>query len=312
MTKSIAILFSGQGSQFVGMGKDLYDSYSIAKDLFDLVDDTVGYSLKDIMFNGPQEKLLETEYSQLAIYTHSYIVFKVLSERIDIKCSGMAGLSLGEYTSLTASERISFEDGLKIVQIRGRLMNEACKQTSGGMAAVIGLDASVIEENIQALGEGVWIANYNAQQQIVISGIKEKVLQAIEIFKAVGAKKVIPLNVFGAFHSPLMQFAEEGLAPHLYDLIIRESNIPVISNVLGDFVMLKDEVLSCLVKQITSPTLWYQGCLKLSDTADIFLEMGPGKVLAGLNRLIGIKHSTYSLGTVDQIDRFLLEHGAVI
>ncbi|WP_213318384.1 ACP S-malonyltransferase [Chlamydiifrater volucris] len=304
MNKGVALLFSGQGSQYVGMGEDLKNSYPVAAEVFEKADDILGFKLSSLMFSGPKETLLETVNSQLAIYVHGIATLAVIKSLTNINVCCTAGLSLGEYTALTASGAASFEKILPLIKIRGQLMNDACLQTGGGMAAVIGLSPEVVEQTTASIGD-VWVANYNAPSQIVISGVKEKIDESITVFKSIGARKVIPLNVFGAFHSPLMRSAEEGLVPHLEELNLQETPIKVISNYSGDFCESMEVFRSQLLRQITSPTRWYQGCLSMDDKCDLFLEVGCGKVLAGINSLIGVTHPTQSIGCVKSVEKFL-------
>ncbi|WP_213357739.1 ACP S-malonyltransferase [Chlamydiifrater phoenicopteri] len=304
MKEKVAMLFSGQGSQYVGMGEDLKKNYPVAAEVFEKADDILKFNLSSLMFFGPKETLLETANSQLAIYVHGIATLSVIKSLIDINVHCTAGLSLGEYTALTASGAVSFDDVLPLIKMRGQLMNEACLQTSGGMAAVIGLSPEVVEETVSSIGD-VWIANYNAPSQIVISGVKEKIDESIAIFKSIGARKVVPLNVFGAFHSPLMQSAEDRLVPYLEELDIRETPIKVISNYSGSFCDSIEIFRSQLLRQITSPTRWYQGCLTMDAECDAFLEVGCGKVLSGINSLIGVTHPTENIGCVKSIEKFL-------
>ncbi|EPP35675.1 malonyl CoA-acyl carrier protein transacylase [Chlamydia ibidis] len=301
------LLFPGQGSQYVGMGKDLADAYPEARELFEQADDFLGFSLSSVMFSGPEERLLETAYSQLAIYLHSLCVLRVLSSRSSITPSVVSGLSLGEYTALCASDRISFVEGLDIIDKRARFMNDACRQSPGSMAAILGLSADIIEQNLKSLGNGIWVANYNAPKQIVVAGILEKVEQAVSLFQELGAKRAVMLKVFGAFHSPLMEVAQDLLAPYLYDLNIKSSSIPLISNVLSKPILDAEEIRQCLVKQMTSPTLWYQSCQQMDPMVDRFLEVGPGRVLCGLHRSIGLSKPINALGTAENIEKFLAE-----
>ncbi|WP_100934748.1 ACP S-malonyltransferase [Candidatus Chlamydia corallus] len=307
MKKHYAFLFPGQGSQYVGMGQDLYVQYPEVADLFDFANERLGFSLTSIMFEGPENLLMETVHSQLAIYLHSIAVMKVLSQRSSIQPSLVSGLSLGEYTALVACDRISMNDGLELVRKRGLLMNEACKQSPGAMAALLGLPSEVIEENIKSLGQGIWIANYNSPKQLVVAGIEEKVDEAIDLFRDLGCKKAVRLNVFGAFHTPLMQTAQDGLAPDIYGLAMKDSPLPLVSHVVGKSLVINEEIRECLARQITSPTLWYQSCYHIEPEVDEFLELGPGKVLSGLNRSMGICKPISSLGTVAQIEKFLTE-----
>ncbi|SPN73441.1 Malonyl CoA-acyl carrier protein transacylase,(acyl-carrier-protein) S-malonyltransferase,malonyl CoA-acyl carrier protein transacylase,Acyl transferase domain [Chlamydia serpentis] len=307
MKKRYGFLFPGQGSQYVGMGQDLYEQYPEVADLFDFANESLGFSITSIMFKGPEDLLMETVHSQLAIYLHSMAVIKILSQRSSIEPSLVAGLSLGEYTALAASNRISIIDGLRLVRKRGQLMNEACKQSPGAMAALLGLPSEVIEENIKSLGEGIWIANYNTPNQLVVAGVEEKVDETVQLFRNLGCKKAVRLKVFGAFHTPLMQTAQDGLAPDIYALSIKDLDLPLVSHVVARSLVDAEEIRSCLTRQTTSPTLWYQSCYHMEPEVDEFLELGPGRVLSGLNRSMGISKRISSLGTVENIEKFVSE-----
>lgn len=302
--KRIGLLFPGQGSQFVGMGKDLCQQYPEVRSLFVQADEFLGFSLSSIMFEGPEDVLLKTVNSQLAIYLHSLAVLEVLSKRCSLDPVLVSGLSLGEYTALTASKRVSLEDGLRVVQKRAELMNAACEQSLGAMAAVLGLTADVVQTALESLGEGIWVANYNAPKQIVIAGIKGKIEEAATILRGLGAKKVVMLKVSGAFHTPLMQAAQDELTPYLYQLAIKESNIAFASNVIGELVQESTKIRSLMVKQMTSPTLWYQTCFQIDPKVDLLLELGPGNVLTGLCRSIGLVSPCKHLGSVEDIENF--------
>ncbi|AAF39351.1 [acyl-carrier-protein] S-malonyltransferase [Chlamydia muridarum str. Nigg] len=300
----IGLLFPGQGSQFVGMGKDLYQQYPEVTQLFAQADEFLGFSLSSIMFEGPEETLLKTTNSQLAIYLHSLAVLEILSARCSFNPVLVSGLSLGEYTALTASKRISLEDGLRVVQKRAELMNAACEQSLGAMAAVLGLTADIVLPALESLGSGIWVANYNAPKQIVIAGVRDKVEEAAVVLRELGAKKVVMLKVSGAFHTPLMQSAQDELAPYLYQLAIRDSSIAFASNVVGELVQESEMIRSLMVKQMTSPTLWYQTCFQIDSKVDLFLELGSGNVLTGLCRSIGLASPCKHLGSVEDIENF--------
>ncbi|WP_201456886.1 ACP S-malonyltransferase [Chlamydia sp. 17-3921] len=306
MTRYV-FLFPGQGSQYVGMGKDLVEHYPEISDLFSTADQILGFSLSSIMFEGPEEILMETVHSQLSIYLHSLAIVKILALRSSIFPTIVSGLSLGEYTALAASNRISLKDGLNLVKKRGELMNEACKQSSGAMVALLGLSVEAVEEGIKSLGENVYIANYNAPKQIVVAGASEKIEEVVSVFQVLGARKAVKLKVQGAFHTPLMQSAQDGLAPYIYNLEIKDSLIPLMSHVDAEFLIDSEAIRETLSRQTASPTLWFQSCLQLEKEADQFLEVGPGRVLAGLNRSMGITKPTHSLGSVESLENFFAE-----
>ncbi|MBQ8499042.1 ACP S-malonyltransferase [Chlamydia sp.] len=302
--KRIGLLFPGQGSQFVGMGKDLCQQYSEVSRLFAQADEFLGFSLSSIMFEGPEENLLKTANSQLAIYLHSLAVLEVLLARCPFELVLVSGLSLGEYTALTASKRISVEDGLRVVQKRAELMEAACEQSLGGMAAVLGLPSEVVSQALESIGDGIWVANYNAPKQTVIAGIRSKVEEAAIVLRELGAKKVVMLKVSGAFHTPFMQMAQDELAPYLCQIAFKDSAIAFASNVIGELVYENEIIRSLMIKQMTSPTLWYQTCFQIDPKVDVFLELGPGNVLTGLCRSIGLVTPCKPLGSVEDIENF--------
>ncbi|MAO64966.1 MAG: [acyl-carrier-protein] S-malonyltransferase [Balneola sp.] len=280
---SKAYLFPGQGSQFVGMGKDLYESNPEAAKYFDEADEILGFSLKEIMFEGPEEKLKQTEFTQPAIFLHSVALFKTLDTNPDM----VAGHSLGEFSALVASKAVSFEDALRIVRRRGELMQQAGEQNPGTMAAVIGMDDEAVEnvcaEAAEASGKEVIAANYNCPGQLVISGYKEAVEKAVELAKENGARLAKLLPVSGAFHSSLMQPAYDGLKEQLEQLEISEPICPIYSNYTAEATTDTEEIRSNLLNQLLNPVRWTQTLNNMSENgADSFIEMGPGKVLQGL------------------------------
>lgn len=300
-------VFSGQGAQAPGMGKDLYESSAAAKAIFDEADEILGYKLSELCFNGPAEKLTETNYCQVAIYTMSCAALEAFKEKHpDIKAVACAGLSLGEYGALYAGGAFSFADGLKLLAKRAELMDIACKNTNGGMASVLGGDAEVIKEVCAACD--IDVANFNSPGQIVISGDKAKLENAVNMLKEKGMKKVIVLNVAGAFHSRLMSEAGEGLTEVLADAAIQMPTTPVYHNFTAatspDIATLKAN----LAKQVAGSVQW-EGCVRniVNDFgAEMMIEFGPGNVLTGLLRrtLPEIKYA--NINSKDNLENFSL------
>lgn len=281
-----ALLFAGQGAQVVGMGRDFAATFPSAQAWFDRANATLGYDLAAVCFNGPETELTKTENAQPGILLVSWIAFQLLKERVPtLEFHATAGLSLGEFTALTAAGALSFEDGLRLVRQRGRFMQEACEATHGGMAAIIGLDE---EPSYQVCAEaGVVLANLNCPGQLVISGETEKVSKAVELAKAKGARKAIPLPVAGAYHSPLMASAQAKLAAELAKIQISAPSVPVISNVDALPSGRPDGVSSRLVQQVTSPVLWERSMrVLLAQSFTRFIELGPGTALSGFMRRI--------------------------
>ena len=281
-----ALLFAGQGAQVVGMGRDLAEAHPTAKSLFAEADEALGYGLSEICFSGPEEELVRTEHAQPAIYLVGWIALKLLREQApSISFEATAGLSLGEFTALAAADAIGFEDGLRVVRRRGELMQEACEASSGGMAAIVGLD----EEAVRGVCEqaGVSLANLNCPGQIVLSGDADKMDAACEAAKAAGAKRAIPLPVAGAYHSPLMQPSQAGLAEALAKVELREPAVPVYSNVTGEAHAGAASIAGTMVDQVTSSVRW-EACIRamIADGVTRFIELGPGTALTGFMRRI--------------------------
>ena len=283
-----AYVFPGQGSQFVGMGKDLYDNYPLAKELFEKANEILGYRITDIMFNGTDEDLRQTKVTQPAVFLHSVITALCLGD--EFKPDMTAGHSLGEFSALVAAGALNFEDGLKLVYARAMAMQKACELQPSIMAAIIGLDDAKVEEvcnQISAEGDVVIAANYNCPGQIVISGSIEGINKACEILKEAGAKRALPLKVGGAFHSPLMQPAKEELEKAIDATVFHMPKCPVYQNV--DALPHTDaaEIKANLVAQLTAPVRWTQSAKQmLADGATEFIECGPGTVLQGLVKRI--------------------------
>ncbi len=276
-----AFVFPGQGAQYPGMGKDLFDQSEEAKKLFLLADDILGYSITDIMFAGTEEDLKQTKVTQPAIFLHSVILAKIVGEKFVPDM--VAGHSLGEFSALTAAGSLSFEDGLKLVYQRAMAMQAACEMNPSTMAAIIGMENELVEEVCDSIDAVVVPANYNTIGQIVISGSHEGIDQAIEILKEKGARRAIKLPVGGAFHSPLMEPAREKLAAAISAAPISSPVCPIYQNV--DALPHSDpgEIRNNLVSQLTSPVRWTQTAQNmLKDGAGEFIESGPGKVLQGL------------------------------
>lgn len=306
--KKIAFIFPGQGAQYVGMGEDFYEKYETAREVFHEADEILGFSIKDLMFGGPSEELTQTKNSQVAIYVMSIAVLSVIHEEFPgLLPAVCAGLSLGEYTALTASDRLDFRAGVQLVRARGELMQEACEKKAGTMAAVLGLDSDVVEKAAAPI-DGVWVANLNCPKQVVISGTKEGVDKAAEALKEAGAKRVIPLDVSGAFHSGLMQSAQDGLAAKIEKTEIRDSNIALVMNVPGDYVKEVAEIRKNMEHQVTSPVRWEAGIRKM-EGIDLFVEIGCGKTLAGMNKKIGVSAPTISVDKVTDLEKLANVYG---
>jgi [acyl-carrier-protein] S-malonyltransferase len=281
-----ALLFAGQGAQAVGMGKDLAEKFSSARNWFDRANAALGYDLASICFNGPEAELTKTENAQPGIFLVSWIAFQLLEEQVpNLKFDATAGLSLGEFTALTAAGAMSFEDGLRVVRQRGKFMQEACDATHGGMAAIIGLDEAPTRE--VCAEAGVVLANLNCPGQLVISGEGGKISKAVELAKAKGAKRAIPLPVAGAYHSPLMVSAQSKLKNELAKIKISPPIVPVISNVTAQPHGSPTEISARLVDQVTSSVLWENSMrYLLSQGLTRFIELGPGAALSGFMKRI--------------------------
>jgi len=281
-----ALLFAGQGAQAVGMGKGLAEKYPSAKAWFDRANAALGYDLTAICFNGPEAELTKTENAQPGIFLVSWVAFQLLKEQTpSLKFNATAGLSLGEFTALTAAGAMSFEDGLRVVLQRGRFMQEACEATRGGMAAVIGLDEAPTRE--VCAEAGVVLANLNCPGQLVISGETDKITKAVELAKAKGAKRAIPLPVAGAYHSPLMASAQPKLKAELAKMKLSSPVVPVISNVMGQPHGGTAEISARLVEQVTSSVLWEKSMRTLlAQGFTRFIELGPGTALSGFMKRI--------------------------
>ena len=284
----IAYVFPGQGSQFVGMGSELYESSKAAREVFDQVDEILGAHLTEIIFEGPQEELEKTVNSQPAIMATSLACLRAMEEmhgQVQYVPAAVAGHSLGEYTSLVVSGAVDLEDGFRLVRERGRLMQEACDQRPGSMAAILGLDETTLAE--VCMETGAQIANINGGGQIVISGDKLCVARALDMASIRGAKRAIPLPVSGAFHSNLMSPAQEGLCAAIDEITIRDPYIPIIANATSDPLTTSEMVREELRTQLCSCVRWKQSVGRMIDEGvSGFIEFGPGRVLGGLIKRI--------------------------
>ena len=290
-----AYVFPGQGAQFPGMGKDLYNRSEIAKELFERANSILGFSITDLMFEGSEEDLKQTKVTQPAIFLHSTILAAVLEDLFNPEM--VAGHSLGEFSALVANKTLSFEDGLLLVSKRALAMQKACDRSPSTMAAIIGLDDSIVEEVCSSIEETVVPANYNSPGQIVISGSNRGIEIAIEILKGKGAKMAVKLAVGGAFHSPLMEPARIELEEAIRITDFHNPVCPVYQNVSGYPSESPEEIKSNLVSQLTSPVKWTQTIRNMiTGGATSFTEVGPGKVLQGLIKKINRESVTESAG----------------
>ena len=279
-----AYIFPGQGAQFPGMGKDLYESSDEAKALFEKANDILGFRISDIMFEGTADELKQTKVTQPAIFLHSVVLATIAK---DFNPDVVAGHSLGEFSALVANKTLSFEDGLKLVSQRATAMQKACEQNPSTMAAILGLDDEVVEKVCAEIDEVVVAANYNCPGQLVISGSNKGIEIACEKLKEAGARRALPLPVGGAFHSPLMEPAREELAEAIQNTTFSQPVCPVYQNVTAKPSADIETIKSNLIAQLTAPVRWTQSVQNMvSDGATAFVECGPGKVLQGLVRKI--------------------------
>ncbi|MGR3317297.1 MAG: ACP S-malonyltransferase [Candidatus Anammoxibacter sp.] len=299
-------LFPGQGAQYVGMGKDVYDNSRMARRLYDNANDILGFDLANICFSGNKEELDRTSICQPAVLVTSLAIMEALKEQgnHDVDCFAVAGLSLGEYTALVFSGAIKFEDAIKLVHKRGEYMEDACEEFPGGMLTIMGLDDEIIEEicrDVQWAG-AISPANYNYPGQVVVSGENEALKEAAKVATERGANMVIPLNVSGAFHSSLMASASKKLEEALNNVPISKARIPVATNVDGRYISEPDEIKETLIKQLTSPVLWSHSVQNLiRDGVEEFYGIGPGRVIVGILKRINRKKS---INSIDKFESF--------
>jgi len=301
MTPRTAILFTGQGAQAPGMGKDVAEAFPAAAETFARAREILGYDLQTLCFEGPADTLARTDIQQPAIYTTSVAIWRAAREAgvLDGLPDAMAGLSLGEYTALHAAESFSFEDGLKLVARRGELMQQAAEATPSGMVSALGLEADRIEEICRKVSEvgPLWPANFNCPGQIVLSGARPACEAAIGLIENAGGRAVL-LKVAGAFHSPLMQSAADGLAPVLGATPIAPPTVPVMANVNCQYHRDAATIRTWLAEQLTHPVRW-QGCIEklLAEGIERFVEIGPGRILTGLIKRISRRTEVINIST---------------
>jgi len=304
--KKIGVVFPGQGSQKVGMGKRLYEGFDFVKSIYKRADEALGFSITELCFNGPEEELRQTYNTQPALLLTSYAIWTVLKEKTAIVPSFAAGHSLGEYTALLISGFLTLEDALQLTRKRGLFMEDACPKGKGGMVALIGADMDKVNHVLSDISHDDYVAvpaNLNSKEQVVLSGDMGALKEAVEKLKGTGYKKAIFLNVSGPFHSPLMKDAADRLKEELDKIKPGDMSIPVISNVDAEPVSDKNKVTEKLYRQMFSPVLWEDSINRMAkEGVDVFLEVGPQKVLTNLIKRIEPQIPCYSIEEVEDME----------
>jgi [acyl-carrier-protein] S-malonyltransferase len=312
--EKIALVFPGQGCQFVGMGKDLYDGYTEARAVYDMADDALGFPLSRLCFEGPAEELNDTANTQPAIYTTTMALWAVLAPRLEAvrdRVAYVAGHSLGEFSALAVAEAVSFEDGLRLVRRRGEAMRDAGQEAPGGMGVIIGMSDEEVAEIVSAANNGaagVWIANYNSPGQVVIAGEQEPLDRALALAKDQGARRSLPLSVSVACHTPLMDQASQRLAAAIDDADLREPWVPVVSNAEARPLADPQAIKAALLRQLSSPVRWVESVEVMAEGGvKSLLEVGPRAVVTGLARRIDRSLTLHSVTNASEIESFGLE-----